>query len=383
MASSSQARADNDGVPDRAALNKLTIAQLKEKCTDWGLTVSGNKQVLIGRLISSGGAPAERVKGDLRPALPVGAGPWMQRCVKTWKLAPPYNASVSEETWEAYFKERAALDHRYLKQSQPDDSDAEAEDQEAAVPQDEDTEQDAAKQSAAKKPGTLPNKDQLKRNIKSSFYIISYWANWEDDFDSPRTIDCTGRLYAPTGTGGAVDVKFHFHHRMRMSFVESFSHLDAGIRTSFGAITEHGPIRKVFNNEGQDNGTWKRSMMTKIALEEIGEALFGKPRAVSARKVFNLVAFTGGVTCFGDDSDWCFRVMRRRVKLGNGEDSEDRSGDDRDSGNEKSIKKKAEAAKKKRARQNPLGLPFGGKFGGGGFKRRGFGGGFGGMWGLF
>lgn len=211
------------------------------------------------------------------------------------------------------------------------------------------------------------------------------------------------------------------------------------------------------------------------------EALFGKPRAVSARKMFNLVAFTGGVTCFGDDSDWCFRctglspltacstpndesafmqysnqshfevfiiaagqthacrhqmheaagiglcwitvlhqyhaicpyvqcsmhsrlnhiavsiwnkthlatgaqmqmtkqpptrlwrrrVMRRRVKLGRGEDSEDRSGDDRDSGNERSIKRKAEADKKKRARQNPFGLPFGGRFGGG---FRGFGG---------
>lgn len=79
------------------------------------------------------------------------------------------------------------------------------------------------------------------------------------------------------------------------------------------------------------------------------------------------------------------RVMRRRVKLGNGEDSEDRSGDDRESGNEKSIKKKAEAAKKKRARQNPFGLPFGGRSGGGfggcAFKRRGFGGGFSGLWG--
>ena len=50
------------------------------------------------------------------------------------------------------------------------------------------------------------------------------------------------------------------------------------------------------------------------------------------------------------------RVMRRRVKLNNGEDSDNRSGNDRDSGNEKRIKKKAE---KKRSR--PKGFGFGGR----------------------
>ena len=53
------------------------------------------------------------------------------------------------------------------------------------------------------------------------------------------------------------------------------------------------------------------------------------------------------------------------MKLDNGEDSDNRSGDDKDSGNESRIKKKAA---KKRGRGG--GFPFGGNFMGG------FGGGF-------
>lgn len=93
-ASAQSASADDNGVPDRESLNKLTVAQLKELCSTWGLTVSGSKQVLIGRLRSSGGPPAKLNEGDLRSALPVDAGPWMKQCVRTWKLAPPYNAAV-------------------------------------------------------------------------------------------------------------------------------------------------------------------------------------------------------------------------------------------------------------------------------------------------
>lgn len=54
--------------------------------------------------------------------------------------------------------------------------------------------------------------------------------------------------------------------------------------------------------------------------------------------------------------------MRRRVKLNNGEESEDRSGNDKDSGNEARIKKKAA---KKRAAPGGFGFGFGGR-------RRGF-----------
>ena len=45
--------------------------------------------------------------------------------------------------------------------------------------------------------------------------------------------------------------------------------------------------------------------------------------------------------------DTC-RVMRRRVKLNAGEDSEDRSGDDRDSGNERQLKKAKKPKKRSR-----------------------------------
>lgn len=134
---------------------------------------------------------------------------------------------VPESTWEAYYKERAALDFRYSKQSTEADSDAEAEDEENQAPANGGAEQDADEQGkgkgkqAATKAGTwqhdwpqpqlrgictecysdnaseelrtltermkkglartisgcsnLPSKDQLKKTIKSSFYIVSYW----------------------------------------------------------------------------------------------------------------------------------------------------------------------------------------------------------------
>ena len=82
-------------VPSYEELEKKTIAQLKVICSAWGLPVSGNKGVLISRLRASGGPKSERPQAELRPALPVSAGPWMQRCVKTWKLAAPYNTAVS------------------------------------------------------------------------------------------------------------------------------------------------------------------------------------------------------------------------------------------------------------------------------------------------
>lgn len=42
-------------------------------------------------------------------------------------------------------------------------------------------------------------------------------------------------------------------------------------------------------------------------LEEMGEALFGSARAASARKVFSLIAITGGVGFFCDNSGWAYR----------------------------------------------------------------------------
>lgn len=82
--------------PSRDELNKRTVLQLKELCEEWGLPRGGNKSVLLARLVEAGGPKSEGIsKGSLVPAIPLSAGPWMQKCVKTWKLLPPYNTTVS------------------------------------------------------------------------------------------------------------------------------------------------------------------------------------------------------------------------------------------------------------------------------------------------
>lgn len=63
--------------------NKQTVAQLKELCNEWGLPRGGNKGVLVSRLLTAGGPPAELPKAALRSQMPATAGPWMQKCVNT------------------------------------------------------------------------------------------------------------------------------------------------------------------------------------------------------------------------------------------------------------------------------------------------------------
>lgn len=44
-------------------------------------------------------------------------------------------------------------------------------------------------------------------------------------------------------------------------------------------------------------------------LEELGEALFGSRTTVSARKVWSLLLYTGGVSNFADNNEAAFRCL--------------------------------------------------------------------------
>lgn len=46
--------------------------------------------------------------------MPAPTGPWLARCIEHWGLLAPFDPSVTEAQWEAYFKERAATEgHSY------------------------------------------------------------------------------------------------------------------------------------------------------------------------------------------------------------------------------------------------------------------------------
>ena len=71
--------------------------------------------------------------------------------------------------------------------------------------------------------------------------------------DSTTPARCPSQAHACcalSGTGAAIDVKYDYHHRMRMSFVESFSSMDAGIRTAFKPLSPigHCAVSKVFSS---------------------------------------------------------------------------------------------------------------------------------------
>lgn len=87
--------ASSVGPPSREELSKRTVPELKALCEDLGLPRGGNKAILVSKLLEAGGPKMDGIiRANLMPAVPVSAGPWMRKCVETWKLLPPYNTAV-------------------------------------------------------------------------------------------------------------------------------------------------------------------------------------------------------------------------------------------------------------------------------------------------
>eukprot|EP00873_Tetraselmis_striata_P036496 jgi/Tetstr1/456760/TSEL_043457.t1 len=84
----------------------------------------------------------------------------------------------------------------------------------------------------------------------------------------------------------------------------------------------------------KDCGYQKRRFATKPKLNTISEHLFGFTKVVSERKCFSLLVAAAGSEHFGNSADWIGRLSRRKFKLHAGEESDNGSGLDSDSGNE-------------------------------------------------
>ncbi|KAK9842987.1 hypothetical protein WJX74_005349 [Apatococcus lobatus] len=379
-------------------LSTKTISELKQICRDQGKLVSGNKTTLLQRIVYEAAIPLKGHKSavadtDLSKTLPDTAGPWLRKCVTTWGLQAPFNTSLEEEHWQHYYQERKALDHRYTEACKPYDDQEEnnttADDKNQPVastwqedfplpkmgpvcsrPLDDNPEMEliSMQEQIVKRLSSclrgckgLANRAELRKSIKGSFYFLGYWVFWED-CQQPRTIETTARLYAPSGTGMAIDLNYSWHFRMRSTWVEEFSSLHVGVRTKMHPAepTSTAAMSTVYDMcIDEDTTVQKRSLTTKKNLEGICQALFGQPKTLSARKIFSLTLLAGTLGAYGDDCDWVFRLSRRRFKLAEGEESEDRSGDDADSGNDEILKK----GKKRRAGRGPFGSLYAGSDG--------------------
>lgn len=54
--------------------------------------------------------PVSDLLPGLSPALPAAPTPWLKKCINRWHLSDPYDATIPDDVWKAYYQERAALD---------------------------------------------------------------------------------------------------------------------------------------------------------------------------------------------------------------------------------------------------------------------------------
>ena len=85
----------------------------------------------------------------------------------------------------------------------------------------------------------------------------------------------------------------------------------------------------------QDCGYQRRKFVGKPALGKVANHLLGfATKVIGDRKAFGLLMAAVGRGYFNERLDWAGRVARRKYKLQAGEESDNQSGDDCDSGNE-------------------------------------------------
>ena len=170
-----------------------------------------------------------------------GEGTWLKRAVDRFQLKGIVG-TASEALWKTYFAERVLLEmKRQASVTTDEDSSDEAQDEDAvswpeclgAQPEidgfDFESYRDGEEKEFAQE--VLAGiQSAVEATIKSSaqkldasafangVFLLSYHLNMDDD--DPRTVDAHARIYAPNASGNFLDLRYHNHHRVRMSFTE-------------------------------------------------------------------------------------------------------------------------------------------------------------------
>ncbi|OLQ10528.1 hypothetical protein AK812_SmicGene5719 [Symbiodinium microadriaticum] len=276
-------------------------------------------------------APAQ-----LQEEIAAAEGTWLKRAVDRFQLKGIVG-TASEAHWKTYFAERVLLEmKREASVTADEDSSDEAQDEDAvswpeclgAQPEihgfDFESYRDGEEKEFAQEVlGGIQS--SVEATIKSSalkldasafaagVFLLSYHLNMDDD--DPRTVDAHARIYAPNASGNFLDLRYHNHHRVRMSFTE---------RNWEG--------EKIFDldfNEYRRKNQVKTSLATNATLASLGAHLFGAEGVLSGwdtqcnRKVFGLLVRSVGLGQFGERNGWPIATARRRFKCGKGETETD------------------------------------------------------------
>ena len=263
----------------------------------------------------------------------------MLRCVNRWNLAAPFDSSVSESQWEAYYKERAALDYFYASNGgkgcpKDDDSDDTNNEEESANPSEtlgmpkwtedfplvsmrpypRDNEMsdeidfdgvqdhtDAVRAAVANVIKGCPQLNGITPELmESCVYFIGGEINWAGE-TTPRGVDYNVRMYSPCGLGTSLELNVTWHRRSRMYFAEHFGGIQIDVR---GPDERHpeAPVAEFARGKWlhlcqmseEDSGYQDRSLSKANKLRDLEKVLFGRRKSLSEVKVGYILIVSSG-----------------------------------------------------------------------------------------
>ncbi|KAG8735017.1 hypothetical protein FRC11_003513, partial [Ceratobasidium sp. 423] len=242
-------------------------------------------------------------------------GEWGAKCVDRWCLLAPYDVTITEEQWEAYYGERSALDKINTMGSA-----------ESEAIEGEYLEENTWKvlHKAAEHVATAilssalddtERKKSISRTLLGSLYFMSVDGTAECAGEpEPRTLGTTTRLYSPFGLGTSIDFHYDYHYRMRLHEDERSATLDAAGR-DIGECDPDIPIKCAAvpeEPEGEDaepidnfkaytlfSGVedfldgWTTMYITKENIKKFEEPFLGTNGWISPRKLVDILMAAG------------------------------------------------------------------------------------------
>ncbi|KAG9100983.1 hypothetical protein FS749_011263 [Ceratobasidium sp. UAMH 11750] len=240
-------------------------------------------------------------------------GEWGAKCVERWCLLPPFDTSITEDQWKAYYLERSALDKVNTSgsdESKPIVSEELGQDTWVIL------RRMAGNVAAAIFGSSLDDehKKRIGQTLLGSLYFTDLWGNDEGD-GSPREVRAQSRLYSPFGLGTSIDLFYSYHLRRRMTMNgERFASLYVNANTVSDCDTENprkcSSVTK--NTNGVDkaapdaitvfdrNGS-KSKGTTAANIKTFEEPLFGCEGWLSPLKLTNILFAAAGVMYFQED----------------------------------------------------------------------------------
>jgi hypothetical protein len=325
--------------------------------------------------------PSPKFVPGLVDSLPTDAGPWLKKCVAQWQLIAPFDLSVTEEQWEEYYKERAAL-HWFNNETNGLhceniwDSYSPEEHVEPKwsenFPQpplkaynagkcysDGDVVEDHIKmlrksikdvisgcsKLTSKLTTATEDKSEIAVKLASGIYILFGETEWHVDGDSCESLEIQTRLYSPFGLGTSIDMSVAWHLRQGYT-IQHYLNLCFALRTAaecqhtepqYTICTDQGKIDKnrvieMYSTSLADytSDYYKRKLGSTSKLQAAEMALFGRENVLSDRKMFSLLAHAGlGVDIHEIKGDlrWMLKVSRREWKKFDDETGDGSDGD--------------------------------------------------------